>query len=88
MNEETKNSADQLYKAVKIHELEIKIEALKKAGREAKAKYELHKREASKAKSMTDGVELMLQALQLELFDLQYSPPAPNDYTESLPDVW
>ena len=87
MKEETKKST-YAETAVKIHELEIKIEALKKAGREAKAKYELHKREASKAKSMVDGIELMLQSLQLELFDLQYSPPAPNDYTESLPDVW
>ena len=87
MKEETKKST-YAETAVKIHELEIKIEALKKAGRGAKAKYELHKREASKAKSMTDGIELMLQALQFELFDLQYSPPTPNDYTESIPDVW
>mgnify|MGYP003342546071 FL=1 len=87
MKEEAGNSID-LHKVVKIQKLEIKIEALKKAGREAKAKHELHKREASKAKSLLDGVELVIQSMQLELFDLQYSPPTPNDYTESIPDVW
>jgi hypothetical protein len=48
----------------------------------------LHKREASKAKNLLDGVELVIQSMQLELFDLQYSPPTPNDYTESIPGVW